>query len=292
MYPSDRVQSGHLRRVRPARIQPGHEPGTRRRGRHRRPPPPACRAAVGRGRELPARGRPDQGPAASARRCAGAAVERMEPMHPEDLDTLAEYSTPKLRGDEAVISIRRPDLESNSYLSQLFALGSDRSRRLTHAWHDSDPQIHPNWSGFLRAERKAAAQLYIGSTLETAHQITDNHLGVSEFAIDDAGARASVVASLPPGRGRRDLRSPVWLLGGDTAEPLDLPSMDVSRHLWLGEDTVVLVGNALTRDELDFVGQMPGLFVHDLRTGSTRRLTDPETVAVAALRPRAVEGGL
>lgn len=307
-------------------------------------------------------------------------------MNPEDLDTLAEYSTPKLRGDEAVISIRRPDLESNSYLSQLFALGSDRSRRLTHAWHDSDPQIHPNWSGFLRAERKAAAQLYIGSTLETAHQITDNHLGVSEFAIDDAGARAlyvarvaepgrygldddvpaaeeaprrittsaylsnglgytddrparaflvdlaepglgkvglraasevplstllstpdcdvhdpqfspagtraSVVAALHPDRGRPDLRSTVWLLGGDTAEPLDLPSMDVSRHLWLDEDTVVLVGNALTRDELDFVGQMPGLFVHDLRTGSTRRLTDPETVAVAALRPRAVEGGL
>src|SRR5699024_10907894 len=333
--------AGHPRRVRPARIQPGHEPGARRRGRHRRPPPPACRAAVGRGRELPARGRPDQGPAASARRCAGAAVERMEPMNPEDLDTLAEYSTPKLRGDEAVISIRRPDLESNRYLSQLFALGSDRSRRLTHACHDSDPQIHPNWSGFLRAERKAAAQLYIGSTLETAHQITDNHLGVSEFAIDDAGARAlyvarvaepgryglddvpaaeeaprrittsaylsnglgytddrparaflvdlaepglgkvglraasevplstllstpdcdvhdpqfspagtraSVVAALHPDRGRPDLRSTVWLLGGDTAEPLDLPSMDVSRHLWLDEDTVVLVGIALTRD--------------------------------------------
>src|SRR5699024_7725976 len=72
----------------------------------------------------------------------------------------------------------------------------------------------------------------------------------------------------------------------------DLPSMDVSLHLWLDEDTVVLVGNALTRDELDFVGQMPGLFVHDLRTGSTRRLTDPETVAVAALRPRPGGGGL
>src|SRR5699024_5499633 len=167
--------AGHPRRVRPARFQPGHEPGTRRRGRHCRPPPPARRAAVGRGRELPARCRPDQGPAASARRCAGTAVERMEPMNPEDLDTLAEYSTPRLRGDEAVISIRRPDLESNSYLSQLFALGPDRSRRLTHAWHDTDPQIHPNWSGFLRAERKAAAQLYVGSTLETAHQITDNH---------------------------------------------------------------------------------------------------------------------
>src|SRR5699024_12658816 len=89
-----------------------------------------------------------------------------------------------------------------------------------------------------------------------------------------------------------DLRSTVWLLGGDTAEPLDLPSMDVSRHLWLDEDTVVLVGNALTRDELDCVGQMPGLFVHDLRTGSARRLTDPEHVAVAAPRPRAVDRGL
>ncbi len=28
---------------------------------------------------------------------------------------------------------------------------------------------------------------------------------------------------------------------------------------------------------------MPGLFVHDLSTGTTRRLTDPETVAIASL---------
>src|SRR5699024_4582824 len=120
----------------------------------------------------------------------GAARKARQPLTPEVLAPLAESSTPKLRGDDAVISIRRPDLESNSYLSQLFALGSDRSRRLTHAWHDSDPQIHPNWSGFLRTERKAAAQLYIGSTLEAADQITDNHLGESESALDDAAARA------------------------------------------------------------------------------------------------------
>src|SRR5699024_6036780 len=78
---------------------------------------------------------------------------------------------------------------------------SDRSRPHTHARHDSAPQIHPNWSASRRAERNAAAQLYIGSTLETAHQTTDNHLGVSEFAIDDAGARALYVARVAePGR--------------------------------------------------------------------------------------------
>ncbi|WP_209324782.1 alpha/beta hydrolase family protein [Brevibacterium renqingii] len=307
-------------------------------------------------------------------------------MNPEDLDTLAEYSSPTLRGDEAVITIRRPDLESNSYLSQLFAFGGDSPRRLTHAWHDSNPQVHANWSGLLSAEKTTPAQLFVGSTLETAHQITDNHLGVSEYAIDDLGSRAlyvarvaesgrygldedvpaaeeaprritssaylsnglgytedrrakaflvdlaepglgkvglrgasevplatllstpdsdvhdpqfspagdriSVVAALRPDRGHPDLRSTVWLLGEEEPKPLELPSMSVSLHLWIDEDTVLLLGNALTRDELDFVGQMPGLFVHDRRTGSTRRLTDPETVALAPIRPQLVGGAV
>ncbi|WP_181273434.1 alpha/beta hydrolase family protein [Brevibacterium oceani] len=305
-------------------------------------------------------------------------------MNPEDLDTLAEYSTPVLRGDEAVITIRRPDLESNTYLSQLFALTETSSRRLTHAWNDSAPQVGRNLSGYLGAEKKAAPQLFAGPTLESAHQITDNHLGVSEFALDDTGSRAlytarvaepgrygsdddvpaaeeaprrissskylanglgyttdrpsraflvdlaepglgkaglrgaaevplstllttpesdvhdpqfspgghwaSVIAAVEPDHGRPDLRSTVWLLGLEESRPLDLPPMDVSLHVWIDDDTVLLLGNALTRDELDFVGQMPGLFVHDLHTGSTRRLTDPETVALAPIRPQ-INGG-
>jgi dipeptidyl aminopeptidase/acylaminoacyl peptidase len=304
----------------------------------------------------------------------------MEPMNPEDLDTLAEYSNPVLRGDEAVIAIRRSDLESNSYLSQLFALTEEHSRRLTHAWNDSAPQVGETWSGYVSAEKKAAGQLFVGSSLETAHQITDNHLGVSEFALDDAGSRAlytarvaepgrygqdddvpaaeeaprritaakylsngigytvdrpsqaflvdlvepglgkaglrgaaevplstllttpesdvhdpqfspdgtriSVISALHVDQGESDLRSTVWLLGGEEPRPLDLPSMDVDVHVWLDEDTVLLLGNELVSDEIDFVGQMPGLFVHDLSTGSTRRLTDPETVALAPIRPQ------
>lgn len=305
-------------------------------------------------------------------------------MNPEDLGTLAEYSSPVLRGDDAVITIRRPDLETNSYLSQLFSLSDASSRRLTHSWSDSNPQCGPNWSGYLSAEKKAAPQLFVGDSLETAHQITDNHLGVSEFALDDTrsralyvarvaepgrygldeaipaaeeaprrittasylanglgytndrparaflvdlaepglgtvglrgasevplstllttpdsdvhdpqfspgGTRMSVVSALHPDRGQPDLRSTVWLLGGEAPTPLELPSMDVGLHRWIDEDTVLLIGNALTRDELDFVGQMPGLFIHTVSTGSTRRLTDPETVALAPIRPQ-IHGG-
>lgn len=305
-------------------------------------------------------------------------------MNPEDLDSLAEYSSPVLREGEAIITITRPDLESNSYLSQLFALSEGDSRRLTHSWSDSSAQVCPHWSGYLSAERKATPQLFVGSTLETAHQVTDNHLGVAEFTLDDEGARALYVARVAdPGRygqdddvpaaeeaprritsaaylsngvgytkdrparaflvdlvepglgkaglngsaevplstlldtpdsdvhdpqfspggsrvsvlsalvvddGAPDLRSTVWLLGGEAPEALDLPRMSLSLHVWLDEDTVLLVGNELTRDELDFVGQMPGLFVHDLTTGSTRRLTDPETVALAAIRPCVLPG--
>ncbi|MGR6092355.1 alpha/beta hydrolase family protein [Brevibacterium sp. CSND-B09] len=305
-------------------------------------------------------------------------------MNPEDLGTLAEYSSPVLRGDDAVITIRRPDLESNSYLSQLFSLSDDNSRRLSHSWSDSNPECGLNWSGYLSAEKKAAPQLFVGDSLETAHQITDNHLGVSEFALDDTrsralyvarvaepgryglddaipaaeeaprrittasylanglgytndrparaflvdlaepglgtvglrgasevplstllttpdsdvhdpqfspdGTRVSVVSALHPDQGQPDLRSTVWLLGGEAPTPLELPSMGVGLHRWLDEDTVVLIGNALTRDELDFVGQMPGLFIHTVSTGSTRRLTDPETVALAPI-PLQIHGG-
>ena len=122
-------------------------------------------------------------------------------MNPEDLGTVAEYSSPVLRGADTVITIRRPDLESNSYLSQLFSLTEDTSRRLTHSWSDSTPQCGPNWSGYLSAEKKAAPQLYVGDSLETAHQITDNHLGVAEFALDDSRSRALYVARVAePGR--------------------------------------------------------------------------------------------
>ncbi|MDN5588062.1 MAG: S9 family peptidase [Brevibacterium sp.] len=307
-------------------------------------------------------------------------------MNPEDLDSLAEYSSPLLRGSEAVVTIARPDLESNSYLSQLFALSGESSRRLTHNWRDSDPEVHSSWSGYLSAGKKEPGQLYVGSSLETAHRITDNHLGVSEFALDDAGARAlyvarvpepgrygqdddipageeaprritsaaylsnglgytndrparaflvdlvepglgksgitggaevplatlletpesdvhdpqfspsgdrvSVISALAPDQGEPDLRSTVWVLDGSSPEALTLPRMSVNLHRWIDDETVLLIGNELTRDELDFVGQMPGLFVHDTTQGTTRRLTDPETVAVASIRPQIVGHGI
>ncbi|WP_231441152.1 alpha/beta hydrolase family protein [Brevibacterium zhoupengii] len=307
-------------------------------------------------------------------------------MNPEDLDSLAEYSSPLVRGSEAVITISRPDLESNSYLSQLFALSGESSRRLTHNWRDYAPEVRSSWSGYLSAAKKEAGQLFVGSTLETAHRITDNHLGVSEFALDDEGARAlyvarvaepgrygqdedipaseeaprritsaaylsnglgytndrparafivdlvepglgksgiaggaevplstlletpesdvhdpqfspsgnrvSVVAALAPDHGEPDLRSTVWLLNGDHPEALQLPQMSVNLHRWVDDETVLLVGNELTRDELDFVAQMPGLFVHDTTAGTTRRLTDPETVAIAPIRPQIVGHGI
>lgn len=306
-------------------------------------------------------------------------------MNPEDLDVLAEYSSPVMRGSEAVITITRPDLESNSYLSQLFALSGEKSTRLTHNWRDFAPEISSNWSGYLSAAKKEAGQLFVGPSLETAHRITDNHLGVSEFALDDEGGRAlyvarvaepgrygqnddipaneeaprritsaaylsngvgytndrparaflvdlvepglgksgitggaevplstlletpesdvhdpqfslsgervSVISSVVPDRGEPDLRSTVWLLGGQSPVALALPRMSVHLHQWIDEDTLLLVGNELSRDELDFVGQMPGLFIHDLKTETTRRLTDPETVSIASIRPRIVGEG-
>lgn len=308
----------------------------------------------------------------------------MEPMNPEDLDTLAEYTTPVVDGEDVIITITRPDLESNTYLSQLFAFRGETSRRLTHGWRDTAPHIGQHWSGYLSAERSERPQLFAGPSLTTAHRITDSHLGVAEFDIDDAGSRAlyvarvaepgrygtdedipaeeeaprrigkaayqsngigyvgdrparaflvdltepglgkagitgsaevplstmlptpdsdvhdpqfapdgahmSVVAAVAPDTGAPDLRSTVWLLGAGGPEALELPRMSVQLHRWIDEDRVLLLGNELTRDDLDFVGQMSGLFVHEMSTGTTRRLTDPETVAAATLPPVIVDG--
>ena len=106
-----------------------------------------------------------------------------------------------------------------------------------------------------------------------------------------SGTRVSVISSSAPDHGEPDLRSTVWLLEGDRPEALALPRMSLNLHRWIDDETVLLIGSELTRDELDFVGQMPGLFVHDLTTGSTRRLTDPETVSVASIRPQMLGHG-
>ena len=306
-------------------------------------------------------------------------------MNPEDLDSLAEYATPVVDGADTIIAITRPDLESNTYLSQLFAFRGESSRRITHGWRDSAPHIGEAWSGYLSAERSERPQLFAGPSLATAHRITDNHLGVAEFDIDDAGSRAiyvarvaepgrygtdddvpadeeaprritsaayqanglgyvkdrparaflvdliepglgksgitgsaevplstrletpesdvhdpqfspsgarmSVISDVAPDQGAPDLRSTVWLLGSGGPEALELPRMSVQLHRWIDDDRLLLIGADLTRNELDFVGQMPGLFFHDLSTGSTRRLTDPETVAVASQPPVLVDEG-
>ncbi len=300
-------------------------------------------------------------------------------MIPDQLDSLAEYSSPVVRDTDVVIAIARPDLETNSYLSQLYAFSGEKPIRISHNWHDSAPVVTSGWSGFLSAPRKEAAQLYAGPTLETTHRITDHHLGVSEFAIDEQGARAvyvarigeperygadedvsaaeepprritsatylsngigyirdrparafvvdlvdpglgktgvegsgevhqsallanpesdvhdpqfspgghriSVISAVEPDRGHPDLRTTVWLLGTDAPQAVELPRLSVQLHRWIDDDTLLLIAADLTAHELDFVAQMPGLYVHSLATGETRRLTDPETVAVAQIPP-------
>ena len=42
----------------------------------------------------------------------------MEPMNPEDLDSLAEYATPVVAGEDTIIAITRPDLDRFAYVSR------------------------------------------------------------------------------------------------------------------------------------------------------------------------------
>ncbi|RBP63922.1 dipeptidyl aminopeptidase/acylaminoacyl peptidase [Brevibacterium sanguinis] len=303
-------------------------------------------------------------------------------MNPEDLDSLAEYTSPVVRDDDVVIAISRPDLETNSYLSQLYSFSAERPVRISHGWHDSAPLLAGEWAGYLSARRGEPAQLCVGPSLEAAHRITDQHLGVNEFALDGragralyvarvgergrygedpdipaaeeaprritasaylsngigytrdrparaflvdlvdpglgrsgiegsgvvpdstrlatpdsdvhdpqfspSGALTSVIADVTPDPGSPSLATTVWLLGMDAPRPIDLPRMSVKLHRWIDDETLLLVASDLTDHELDFVAQMPGLFLHSLSSGTTRRLTDPETVAVAQIPPVAI----
>ena len=69
--------AGNPGRQRAARLQPRHQPGRGRRRRNRRPPAPARGAALDRRRELPSRGRPDQGAAAAARPDLGGRTQQL-----------------------------------------------------------------------------------------------------------------------------------------------------------------------------------------------------------------------
>ncbi|MGI8722307.1 MAG: S9 family peptidase [Geodermatophilaceae bacterium] len=89
-------------------------------------------------------------------------------MRPEHLDLLAMCATPTLHpdGSLAIVSVIRPDLDSNEYVGGLWSVpldGSGPPRRLTRGHRDTGPAISPDGAlvAFLRAAKEAKPQLYV-----------------------------------------------------------------------------------------------------------------------------------
>jgi len=89
-------------------------------------------------------------------------------MRPEHLDLLNMCGTPTVHPDGrlAIVSVIRPDLDSNDYVGTLWSVPLDDSgppRRLTRGHRDTAPAISPDGAmvAFLRSEKKGKPQLHV-----------------------------------------------------------------------------------------------------------------------------------
>lgn len=70
-----------------------------------------------------------------------------------------------------------------------------------------------------------------------------------------------------------DLRSAVWIEADGSPVRLETGSLSVQSHAWLDHDRVLLLAADLGPSGTDFVARVAGLHLHDLRDGTTVRLT-------------------
>lgn len=88
-----------------------------------------------------------------------------------------------------------------------------------------------------------------------------------------------------------DLRTTVWI--ADEAEPraLDLGVLSAQSHLWIDPHRVAILATDVGPSRTDFVAQITGLYVHDMRRGTTVRLT-PTRFGELSGGLLAVDGGV
>lgn len=122
-------------------------------------------------------------------------------MRPEDLDLLRACTSPAVAPDgrAAVVSVLRPDSDTDEYVGSLWRVRLDSSaehdrdgdaathertdahlERLTRGHRDTSPQVSPDgrWIAFLRAEPKGKPQLHVVPAAGgEAVRLTDHPLG-------------------------------------------------------------------------------------------------------------------
>lgn len=88
-----------------------------------------------------------------------------------------------------------------------------------------------------------------------------------------AHGHVSVLGAAEAPGTRPDLRTTVWIVGATAPWALDLGDLSVQAHVWLDPHRVAVLATDVGPSRTDFVAQVPGLHVHDVREGTTVRLT-------------------
>ncbi|HPT94333.1 MAG TPA: S9 family peptidase [Microbacteriaceae bacterium] len=130
-------------------------------------------------------------------------------MRAADIEKLVSVSRPAVAPDGtfAIAAVSRPDLRANLDVGQLWRFdleGRAPARRLTRGVADRAPALSPDGAliAFLRGDTSNKPQIHvIAAGGSEPVQVTDQPLGVSEFAWSPDSERLAYVARVPePGR--------------------------------------------------------------------------------------------
>jgi dipeptidyl aminopeptidase/acylaminoacyl peptidase len=128
---------------------------------------------------------------------------------PTDLTFSRYVGAPTLHpsGENTVVAVRRIDLDSNDYPSQLWLVPTDEGtpRRLTFGARDTAPAYSPDgkWLAFLRAEKDSSGkpgqpQLWVmPSDGGEARRLSDSNAGVEALAWNGDSTRLAFTARQP-----------------------------------------------------------------------------------------------
>lgn len=130
-------------------------------------------------------------------------------MRPDDLALLRVPGVPTVSPDGrmAVVAVERPDLGTDEYRAQLWAVPTDASapaRPITTGHRDSAPAFSPDgrWLAYLGAEPGGRPQIWLLATAGgESRRLTDHPLGTERPVWSPDSARLAYVARVPePGR--------------------------------------------------------------------------------------------